>query len=121
MGAVLSEIGRREVEADAARGPREIRVLDRGFHTDAGLAHGAVGEPCDVKCGETGTEVDLDMDKDRVDADDGTTKYATEHDPPLGEACAAFGCGVPMESAGSRACCVHRGKNDDETRHCPGS
>src|SRR6185503_5506241 len=72
---VLRQLGRREIDRDAARGKLEMRMVERGPYTVACLAHLGIRESDDMKCGQTRTEVNLHGHLGRVD----TGKRAARH------------------------------------------
>ena len=67
-GAVLADVGRREVDRDLLHRQLEVAVLDRREDPDLALLHGAVGEPDDGEEGHAHGHVDLHVHHHRVHA-----------------------------------------------------
>ena len=78
-GAVLAQVGRREVHRDAALRELEARVGDRSAHALARLAHRSIPESDDRERRQSLTYVDLDRDASGFDAVDGEGGDLGEH------------------------------------------
>ena len=78
-GAVLAEIGGRQVDGDPARRQLEAAVLQRAADPDAPLAHPGVRQPDDVAAGEADRHVDLDVDRSGFDSHHGCGGDTREH------------------------------------------
>jgi len=68
---LLRQVGRRQVDRNAAGGKLEARVLDRRAHPLASLLHLGVGQPYDGEGRQTAAEVHLDGDFRRFHAGEG--------------------------------------------------
>ena len=78
-GALLLEVGGRQVDGDAAHGEDEAGVLDGGADPLAGLLDGGVREADDGEVGHAvGRDVDLDLDRLTVQADHGAGEHLGE-------------------------------------------
>ena len=80
-GAVLAQVGGRQVDGDPARRQLEAAVLQRAADAHAPLAHARVGQPDDVAAGQPDRDVDLDVDGRGFDPDDGGGGDTREHAP----------------------------------------
>ena len=78
-GAVLAQVGGRQVDGDPARRQLEAAVLERAADPHPPLAHAGVGQPDDVAAGEPDRHVDLDVDGRGFDPDDGGGGDTREH------------------------------------------
>jgi hypothetical protein len=73
-------IGRREVDRDAPRWDLEAAVAERTPHPLARLQDGAAREADDRQTGQAEGDVDLDPDRDAVDADHGRADRLRQHE-----------------------------------------
>ena len=78
-GALLAEVGRREVHRDAARRPEELRRGDAAAHAMLRLLAGPVGEADDREHRLTELDVRLHLHAPRVEADERVGEHAGEH------------------------------------------
>jgi hypothetical protein len=78
-GAVLRQVGRRQVDRDAARRRLEATVAERTSDSLAGLLHLAAGKAHDRQRGQTERHVHLNADRDAVDAEQGRGMCLGEH------------------------------------------
>ena len=78
-GAFFAQVGRREIDRDAARRELEARVDDRRAHALAALLHRGVREPDDAERRRRGDDVGLDLDGASVKAAEGLTGEVREH------------------------------------------
>jgi hypothetical protein len=76
----LAHAGGGEVHGDPALGVLEAGVSHGGANAIGGLAHRTVGQADGRGVGQTGRDVDLDVDHQRVHAAQGAGADAREHD-----------------------------------------
>ena len=81
--ARLAQVGRGEVCGYPLERELESRVLQRGAHTLARLAHRRIGQPDDGEHGEASPRVDLDGDLPALDSLDGEGGDTGEHEATL--------------------------------------
>jgi hypothetical protein len=82
---VLGEVRRRQRDGDAAVGPVEAGVAERGADAVASLEHGGVAQPHHGDRGEPAADVDLDPYRVGDQADQRGGRQPREHrseDPP---------------------------------------
>ena len=79
-GALLAQLGRREVDRDAARREVQLGGGDPAANALARLLAGAVGEPDDREAGNAVANVRLDVDPSRLEADERMRDRACKHD-----------------------------------------
>ena len=78
-GARLAQLGRREVDGDAARRVLEAGVAQRAADPFAGLLERRVGKADDREAGQAGSDVDLDADHAAGEADERGGGNGREH------------------------------------------
>lgn len=76
---LLADVGGREVDSDASRRELQAGVAHRRAHALLRLLDGGVGQPDDIESGQSGGNVDLDLDDGALEADDCAGKYFGEH------------------------------------------
>ena len=79
-GAFLAEVRRREIDGDAAGRDLEAGVAERRADAILALADARVGEPDGLRVRDAGREVDLDLHRVGVDADEGARDHGREHE-----------------------------------------
>ena len=84
-GAVLAQVGGREVDGDPPRRQPEAAVLERAPDAHPPLADAGVGQADDVAAGEPHPDVDLDVDGRGLDSDHRRRRDPCEHAPSLCE------------------------------------
>ena len=77
--ALLAQPGRREVDRDAPKRPLELRARDSGSDSLLGLLTGLVRQPDDREGRYAALEVGLDLDRPRVETDEGMGDGARKH------------------------------------------
>ena len=78
---VLAQVGRRQVHHHPLGGELDAAVADRRQHADPGLGDGAAGQPHQVEAGQAERRLDLDLDREGLDAEDHRGADARQHAP----------------------------------------
>ena len=78
-GAGFFQVGRRQVDGDAAHGELAAAVADGGAHPLFGLLHGGIGQPHDVKSGQPRRDVGFGLDNLPVQAQNGAGLCGSQH------------------------------------------
>ena len=90
----LPHVGRREVDGDAMVGEVEAGVANRGSDAVPALAHGRIGQPDHGEVGEPERNVDLDVDRIRLDPEHRGAAKAGQHGHPVLQGAAPVGLGA---------------------------
>ena len=124
-GAVLAQIGRRQVDRDPARRQLEAAVLQRAADPNPPLANAGVGQPDDVAAGEADRHVDLDVDRSGFDSHHrgggDTREHAARHCEPSASPLPRFSALTVRRSSAVRSIPSAPRPAQSETRAQPGS
>ena len=82
MAAFLGQVGGREIDGDPARRQRQAGRDQGGAHALARFGYRLVGKPHHVEGGQSGRDLDLDIDGARLDAFKRDRRDPLDHDRP---------------------------------------
>jgi len=98
-GALLAQVSRGHVDHESLRRQRVAIGQQRRLHAHAALLHGGFGQADDVEAGQARGEVDLDLDGEGVDPDEGSCADDGEHGRPSEQApCRTVERRIPSDS-----------------------
>src|SRR5207247_936684 len=88
--ARLPHVGRREVDGDSMLGKRKSGIADRALDAISALANAGVGKAHHREGRQPKGDVDFDVDRAGIDAEDGSRPKAGEHAPVPAKAGAGY-------------------------------